>query len=100
MHPETTASVGLRAEALLQILEVTRRLAAPFELAEVLAEIGEAARSVLRGERATVWLCEPGQGALVLTGGPPGAPPIRANLSQGVLGLTARSRQVINVPDC
>ncbi len=93
-------SVGLRAEALLQILEVTRRLAAPFELAEVLAEIGEAARSVLRGERATVWLFEPEQGALVLTGGPPGAPPVRANLSQGVLGLTARSRQVINVPDC
>jgi sigma-B regulation protein RsbU (phosphoserine phosphatase) len=100
VHPETTASVGLRAEALLQILEVTRRLAAPFELAEVLAEIGEAARSVLRGERATVWLFEPEQGVLVLTGGPPGAPPIRASLSQGVLGLTARSRQVINVTDC
>ncbi len=75
MHPETTTSVGLRAEALLQILEVTRKLAAPFELAEVLAEIGEAARSVLRAERATVWLYEPEQGALVLTGGPPGAPP-------------------------
>ena len=100
VHPETTTSVGLRAEALLQILEVTRKLAAPFELAEVLAEIGEAARSVLRGERATVWMFEPEQGVLVLTGGPPGAPLLRANLSQGVLGLTARSRQVINVPDC
>jgi phosphoserine phosphatase len=90
----------LRAEALLQILEVTRKLAAPFELTEVLAEIGEAARSVLRGERATVWLFEPEQGVLVLTGQAPGAKPIRAQLSQGVLGLTARSRQVINVPDC
>jgi phosphoserine phosphatase len=85
---------------LLQILEVTRKLAAPFELADVLAEIGEAARSVLRGERATVWLFEPDQGVLVLTGGPPGIPPVRAALSQGILGLTARSRQVINVPDC
>ena len=50
---------GLRAEALLQILEVTRKLAAPFELPAVLAEIGEAARSVLRAERATLWLYEP-----------------------------------------
>jgi phosphoserine phosphatase len=100
VQPETGKSVGLRAEALLQILEVTRKLAAPFELAEVLAEIGEAARSVLRAERATVWLFEPDQGMLVLTGGPAGQKPLRAGLSQGVLGLTARSRQVINVPDC
>ena len=93
------AVVGLRAEALLQILEVTRKLAAPFDLAAVLAEIGEAARSVLRAERATVWLYEPDHGVLVLTGGPETAPPVKAQLSQGVLGLTARSRQVINVPD-
>jgi len=100
VHRATSTAVGLRAEALLQILEVTRKLAAPFELTEVLAEIGEAARSVLRGERATVWLFEPEQGVLVLTGQAPGEKPIRAQLSQGVLGLTARSRQVINVPDC
>ncbi len=37
--------VGLRPEALLQILEVTRKLAAPFDLPAVLNEIGEAARS-------------------------------------------------------
>jgi phosphoserine phosphatase len=100
VETETMPVVGLRAEALLQILGVTRKLAAPFQLDEVLAEIGEAARSVLRGERATVWLFEPEQGALVLTGGPPGTPTLRASLSQGVLGLTARSRRVINVADC
>ena len=48
---------ALRPEALLQILEVTRKLAAPFELAAVLAEIGEAARSVLRAERASCVNC-------------------------------------------
>ena len=38
----------LRSDALLQILGVTRsRLAAPFDLATVLAEIGEAARALL-----------------------------------------------------
>jgi phosphoserine phosphatase RsbU/P len=100
MPPEGQPAVmGLRAEALLQILEVTRKLAAPFDLPAVLAEIGEAARSVLRAERATVWLYEPEQEVLVLTGGPPTALPVKAQLSQGVLGLTARSRQIINVPD-
>ena len=94
-----SAATGLRAEALLQILEVTRKLAAPFDLPAVLAEIGEAARSVLQAERATVWLYEAEQGALVLTGTPPNVAPVRAQLSQGVLGLTARSRQIINVPD-
>jgi phosphoserine phosphatase len=100
MPPEVDAAApALRAEALLQILEVTRKLAAPFDLPAVLAEIGEAARSVLRAERATVWLYEPDQGVLVLTGGPAGSAPLRAQLSQGVLGLTARSRQIVNVPD-
>ena len=90
---------GLRAEALLQILEVTRKLAAPFDLPAVLVEIGEAARSVLRAERATLWLYEPDEDVLVLTGGPPNCPAIKARLSRGILGLTARSRQIINVPD-
>jgi phosphoserine phosphatase len=92
-------SAGLRAEALLQILEVTRKLAAPFDLPAVLGESGEAARSVLRAERATVWLYDPDHGQLVLTGEDPHLVSVRANLSQGILGLTARSRQVVNVPD-
>jgi phosphoserine phosphatase len=97
---EAPAASGLRAEALLQILEVTRKLAAPFDLEAVLAEIGEAARSVLRAERATVWLYEPDQGVLTLTGSPAdGRPPARATLAQGILGLTARSRRVVNVAD-
>jgi len=92
-------SVGLRPEALLQILEVTRKLAAPFDLQSVLTEIGEAARSVLHAERATVWLYEQGLDALVLAGSP-AAEPVRARLDQGILGLTARTRVIVNVPDC
>jgi phosphoserine phosphatase len=96
---QPAAATSLRAEALLQILEVTRKLAAPFDLQSVLAEIGEAARSVLRAERATVWLFEPDLDVLVLTGRSDDTAPVTARLSQGVLGLTARSRQVVNVPD-
>jgi len=87
---------GLSPDALLRILEVTRKLAAPFDLPEVLAEIGEAARSVLHAERATVWLWEPDQEQLVLTG----EQPVRASLAQGILGYTARELRVVNVPDC
>lgn len=90
---------GLRPEALLQILEVTRKLAAPFDLQTVLAEVGEAARSVLRAERATVWLLEPDTTVLALTGLPPDAEPVRASLDRGILGLTARTRSIVNVPD-
>ena len=93
-------STSLRPEALLQILEVTRKLAAPFDLASVLAEIGEAARSVLGAERATVWLYEPDVDALVLSGTAAGGPPVRASFEQGILGLTARTREIVNVPDC
>lgn len=91
--------VGLRPEALLQILEVTRKLAAPFDLQTVLAEVGEAARSVLRAERATVWLLEPETGMLALTGTPPHVAPVRSSLDRGILGLTARTRSIVNVPD-
>jgi phosphoserine phosphatase len=93
------ATSGLPPEALLQILEVTRKLAAPFDLPTVLAEVGEAARSVLRAERATVWLLEPDTGMLVLAGTPAGAAPVKASLDRGILGLTARTRSVVNVPD-
>ena len=91
--------VRLRPEALLKILEVTRRLAAPFELPEVLAEISEAARNVLGAERATVWLHEPETGSLLLIGTHEGAV-VRAGLDRGVLGYTARARSIVNVPDC
>ena len=90
----------MRPEALLQILEVTRKLAAPFDLPAVLDEIGEAARSVLRAERATVWLFEPERADLVLASVTDDAVPPRSTLAQGILGLTARTRKVVNVRDC
>ena len=89
----------LRSDALLQILGVTRRLAAPFDLATVLAEIGEAARALLRAERATIWLYEPASDRLVLTGSGLEPPP-QATLEQGILGATARLREVVSVPEC
>jgi phosphoserine phosphatase len=95
-----STTTALRSEVLLQLLEVTRRLAAPFDLTAVLEEIGEAARKVLSAERATIWLYDAEQQALVLAGLPAGEPPVRASVDQGILGLTARTQSIVNVPDC
>lgn len=89
---------SLPPETLLQILEVTRRLAAPFDLKTLLAEIGEAARSVLMAERATVWLHEPGSDTLVLSGADAGEDR-RVSIDQGLLGLSARTGSVVNVTE-
>ena len=93
-------STGLRAEALLQILEVTRKLAAPFDLQSVLTEIGEAARSVLHAERATVWLYEPALDALVLAGTPADRPVTRAPRAGHPRASRRATRAIVNVPDC
>jgi phosphoserine phosphatase len=100
VDPSGQPSATLRSEVLLQILEVTRRLAAPFDLPTVLVEIGEAARRVLRAERATIWLYDAESSELVLASAPPDEAPIRASVDRGILGLTARRRIVINVRDC
>jgi len=92
-------TTSLSPESLLRILEVTRKLAAPFELKDVLTEIGEAARTVLNAERATVWLNDPATDDLVLIGGG-GEAPVRAARDRGILGLSARQRRIVNVPDC
>ena len=57
---------GLSSEDLATLLEVTRSLAAPFDLMSMLAVVTAAARQVLRAERCSVWLHDAAAGALVL----------------------------------
>ena len=89
---------SLTPETLLQTLEVTRQLARPFDLQTLLAEVGRAAETVLQAERATVWLFDADDQALVLCGTDAQAG-TRVSLHQGLLGLCARSRRVVNVQD-
>lgn len=84
---------------LAPLLDVTRRLAEPFDLDEMLEEVVKAAVVVLSAERASVWLYEPSTHELVLD--------VSADLRQvrvpadaGIVGTCARERQLINVPDC
>ena len=90
-----TLSVG----DLEAILDVTSALAAPFDLMTMLAEVVNAAKQVLKADRGSVWLYDAATDELVLEVAT-GIPPVRVPASVGLVGACARSREIINVPDC
>ncbi len=90
---------GVDPEALARFLQVTRRLAAPFELPAVLAEIIEAGRALLRADRGTVFLYERETDELV-SAVATGVGTLRFPADRGIVGESARTRSVVNVPDC
>lgn len=85
--------------ALRQILEVTRKLAAPFDLDTMLSEVVDASRDVLNADRGTVFLYESGTDELVVRVGT-GLESIRIPANKGIVGQSAQTRKLINVPDC
>ena len=80
------------------ILKVTRHLAAPFELLVLLAEVTAAARRVLRGERASVWLFDAATEELVLEVASD-IRHVRIPVSRALVGAAARAGRVVNTPD-
>ena len=90
---------NLSAEDLEAILGVTSRLAAPFDLTTMLAEVVNAAKQVLRADRGSVWLYDAAKDELVLEIGT-GLAAVRIPAGTGIVGACARSRAPINVPDC
>jgi phosphoserine phosphatase RsbU/P len=81
------------------ILAVTTKLAAPFDLMTVLAEIVNAAKQVLRAERGSVWIYDAPADQLVLEIAT-GIAPVRIPAGAGIAGACVRGRRIINVPDC
>lgn len=81
------------------ILEVTSALAAPFDIMTMLGEVVAAAKQVLGAERGSVWLHDPATDELVLEVAT-GMPAVRVPSGVGLVGACARSRQIINVPNC
>ena len=90
---------SLSVRDLEAILGVTRALAAPFDLTTMLGEVVNAAKQVLRADRGSVWLYDAGADELVLEVGT-GLRPVRIRSGTGLVGACAKSRQIINVPDC
>lgn len=87
------------AAALRQILDVTRKLAAPFDLDTMLTEVVNASREVLNADRGTVFLYDEATDELVVRVGT-GLEPIRIPANKGIVGESMQSRKLINVPDC
>ena len=87
------------AKALRRVLEVTRKLGAPFDLDTMLTEVVDAARNVLDADRGTVFLYVDNSDELVVRVATKlGTMRIPAN--KGIVGESAMSRKLINVPDC
>jgi phosphoserine phosphatase RsbU/P len=89
----------LSAADMQAILAVTRALAAPFDLPTMLGEVIHAAKQVLDADRASVWLYDAAADELVLEVAT-GIKPVRIPAGAGLAGSCARSRRIINVPDC
>jgi phosphoserine phosphatase RsbU/P len=81
------------------ILAVTAKLAAPFDLMSMLSEVVSAAKQVLQADRGSVWLYDADADQLVLEIAT-GIAPVRVPASTGLAGACARTRRIINVPDC
>jgi phosphoserine phosphatase len=90
---------GLSARDMGVILEVTRSLAAPFDLTTMLTAVTGAARQVLNAERSSVWLHDAGAAELVLKVSSD-IKDVRIPVGLGLVGACARDRRIINVPDC
>lgn len=89
----------LEAHALSQILEVTRKLAAPFDLETMLSEVVDAARTILDADRGTVFLYDEANDELVVKVATE-LGTIRIPADKGIVGESAQKRTLINVPDC
>ena len=81
------------------ILAVTAKLAAPFDLMTMLSEVVSAAKQVLKADRGSVWLYDAAADQLVLEIAT-GSAPVRVPANAGLAGACARTRRIINVPDC
>ena len=89
----------LDTDALIQILELTRSLSEHEELEPLLSAIVENGIQVLEADRGAIFLFSPDTEelyTLVATG----EKEIRIPIATGIAGECARTRQVINVPDC
>jgi len=85
--------------ALRRVLEVTRKLAAPFDLDTMLAEVVNASRKILDADRGTVFLYDKDSNELIVRVATE-LGNIRIPADKGIVGESAQSRKLINVPDC
>jgi sigma-B regulation protein RsbU (phosphoserine phosphatase) len=95
----TQAGATIKTEGLERLLEVTRKLATPFDLTSMLGEVVDAGRALLNADRGAVFLYDPKTEELYTTVAT-GIGEIRFPATRGIVGECAQTRRVVNVPDC
>jgi phosphoserine phosphatase len=98
--PTPRLEPGNSQPSLLALLEVARQLAAPCDLTTAFARVIEAGRSTLGAERGSVFLYDEPSRELYISVATGIEQEIRFSIEQGIAGQCARTRQIINVPDC
>lgn len=88
----------LSEDALARILEVTRKLAQPFDLLHMLTEVVEASESVLGADKGTLWLYDASTDDLTMKV-PSFKPAPRMASGEGLVGECLATRELINVPN-
>ncbi len=91
--------VSMDCDSIARILEISRNLARPMELKQMLTEVANAACEVMQAERCTVWLYDD-EAKEYVTEVVIGMESIRIPADRGLVGSCGDSREVINVPDC
>lgn len=95
----TRTSPRASAHALGDLLEVTRALAAPFDLHNLLLRISQIAMQVVQVERVSVWLLDQERQELYIEVAGD-LPTLRVPVGRGLVGACAAQRATIHVPDC
>jgi phosphoserine phosphatase len=88
----------LSQDALARILDVTQKLAQPYDLLNMLAEVVEAGESVVSADKAAIWLYDAARDDLIMKV-PVSRPAPRMAAGEGLVGECLASREIINVPN-
>jgi sigma-B regulation protein RsbU (phosphoserine phosphatase) len=93
---QPTKAPRLSQDALAHILDVTQKLALPYDLMHLLAEVVEAGESVLAADKASLWLYDAARGDLTMEL-PAFKPAPRLAVGEGLVGECLATREIINV---
>lgn len=95
-----TEELNFTTDILWRILDVTRQLSTPIKLDDMLVQVVDVARDVLRAERGTVFLYDKENHELFAEVGTGlEIEEIRFPADQGIAGICARTCSIVNVPD-
>jgi sigma-B regulation protein RsbU (phosphoserine phosphatase) len=89
----------LSQKSLIRLIELTRKLATPYELQELLHEVLDSSKAMLEADSGSLWLYEATTDSLEMQV-PAFDIPVRIPATEGLVGECLTLGEIINVPDC